>query len=308
MDEFAYINHYLTKIAVKDALRNDGYVLNENLVITKDIIVEKIHFLSTCTPCILAKKALRVNLSDIAAMGAHPYGYFLGLVLPKDVTPQWWREFTYSLQEEHKLFDIVLLGGDTTAHAGPIVLSITMFGIKNKAVITRAKAQPNDLVFVSGTIGDAFLGLMLYTKKLHHDSNKIRDFLQQRYDLPIPRLALGEKISTIASAGIDVSDGLLQDLMHICMQSGVGMEIYLQDVPISKPAQQMIMHNSLTVSDLLVGGDDYELAFTTDAKNASLLEKEEVTVIGRVVTGTEVILLDHNRQRVTFKKGFRHFT
>ncbi|GAT78478.1 thiamine-monophosphate kinase [Ehrlichia ruminantium] len=272
MKEFEYLQNYIYTLDNNSLIGDDAAIINcmENqLVVTKDILIEEIHFLKNCKPRILAKKALRSNLSDIAAMGAIPYAYCLGLVLPNDISNNWWQDFSNSLREEHKIFDIILLGGDTTSHKNnTIIISITAFGINHGNLLKRSGAKIGDFIYVSGTIGDAALGLLVYQNII----KKNYENLKNKYDIPQPRINLGIDINQIASSCIDISDGLS------------GGDDY-----------ELIFTANPKFSDLI--------------KEISKKNGVKITKIGKITEGNSVILYDHSNNIVTLdNKGFNHFT
>ncbi|AHX03623.1 thiamine-monophosphate kinase [Ehrlichia chaffeensis str. Heartland] len=314
MQEFEYIKNYIYKLDDDSLIGDDAATINctqNKLLVTKDILIEGVHFLKQCNPNILAKKALRSNLSDIAAMGAIPYGYCLGLVLPNNISQDWWKNFTDSLREEHEKFCIKLLGGDTTSHKqDEIIVSITAFGTSNGNILKRSGAKIGDFIYVSGNIGDAALGLLVYKKIINKNYYKLKN----KYDIPQPRINLGISINKIASSCIDISDGLIQDIEHICNSSQVGASIYLDKIPLSNEAKEIINNTPQYINYILSGGDDYELVFTINPKFSHLIQdiscknKVKISKIGEITLGNCVTLYDNNRNIITpTNKGFNHF-
>ncbi|WDM84968.1 thiamine-phosphate kinase [Ehrlichia sp. JZT12] len=314
MKEFDYIKNYIYRLDNNSLIGDDAAIINctkNQLLVTKDILIEGVHFLPNYNPSILAKKSIRVNLSDIAAMGAIPYGYCLGLVLPHDISQDWWKNFTNSLEEEHKKFNIKLLGGDTTSHKRNItIISITAFGTSNNNLLKRSGAKTGDFIYVSGNIGDAALGLLIYQKVINQNYYN----LTSKYDLPQPRINLGININKIASSCIDISDGLIQDIEHICHSSKVGASIYLDRIPLSNEAKKIINDIPEYIDYILAGGDDYELIFTINPKFSYLIKDisyrsgVKITKIGEITEGNSVTLYDNYGNIVTpNKKGFNHF-
>ncbi|KJV67776.1 thiamine-phosphate kinase [Anaplasma phagocytophilum] len=315
MDEFQCIEKYIRPLLRSGfASENDdaAHVSSptSSFIMTKDVLVENVHFLSHSDPFLLAKKALRVNLSDIASMGATPHSYLLGLSLPKFIDEEWWKSFCAGLQEDNSIFSIKLTGGDTTNNlADIIVISITALGIPPANILTRSNAKVGDYLYVSGTIGDAALGLLAYNKKLIGEFS----YLKQRYDLPQPRVMLGTSISNVASACIDVSDGLLQDIRLLCKLSGVGANLYAYEVPLSHEATAAIMQNHDLLENVLAGGDDYELAFTVPPKYCPEIEQIATSVkipvkkIGVITReqGIRVYDRDNNLMKIS-KEGYSH--
>lgn len=302
LSEFALIAELFAPLA-KDApgafgLLDDAAVLAPpegcDLVTTVDAIVEGVHFRPDDPPDTIAKKALRVNLSDLAAKGAEPAGYLLALVLPQSKDMDWLRSFVRGLEEDQKEFAVPLLGGDTTATPGPLTLSITAFGtVPRGQAIRRAGARPGDLVFVSGTIGDAGGGLAILTGEGTGD-----DSLVARYRLPSPRLALGRALRERASACLDVSDGLVADLGHVAEVSQVRIAVEAAAIPRSGALKALWGDSSEAIVRAATSGDDYELAFTAPPSARAAVQAAaagagvSVNEIGRVDAGRGIHLLD----------------
>ena len=300
MNEFEFIKQKLSKLSPKNALNNDAFIYRNNTVITKDIIIEGVHFLENTEAYYVAKKAIRVNLSDIAAMGASPYGYLLGLAI-NDTSERWLNNFIKGLEEDNNQFNIKLLGGDTTKHTGSNIISVTMLGIvENNQFLTRSGATPGDSVYVSGNIGDSAIGLISY------NDTRLQEFknLQEKYKLPNPQIDLGRKLIKTASSCIDISDGLIQDMKHICEESNVGLEISIDRLPFSKEVSKIIKLDQKYLSIALTGGDDYQLLFTSSKD----INYENVTKIGIVVHGNQLRIIDQKKTNVNLLKyGYQHF-
>ena len=248
------------------ALGNDGALLRPpdgaSLVITKDLMVAGVHYPEGEEPAVLARRLLRVNLSDLAAMGATATAYALGLALPADVGDAWVEAFAAGLARDQEAFGVALIGGDTVATEGPAVLSLTAFGtVAGEACLTRSGAGAGDDIYVSGTAGDATLGLRAVQGGLAALSPEDRTALAERFRLPEPRLALGAALVGLATCAIDVSDGLVADLGHLCAESGVAARVRADAVPLSGPARRALTAGEAGVADLVTGGDDYELLF-----------------------------------------------
>jgi thiamine-monophosphate kinase len=250
--------------------------LGEDIVVTTDAIVEGVHFLSDDPPHTIAKKALRVNLSDLAAKGATPAGFVLTLALRKvhetkidetKIDKTWLAAFAGGLGEDAGAFNCPLLGGDTVSTPGPLMVSITAFGrVAPSKMVRRSGARPGDHVVVTGTIGDAALGLDILTKgkvatALANDAAS-RDMLIGRYRVPQPRNVLAPAIRAHAHAAMDVSDGLAGDLAKLCAASGVSAMIDLKSVPLSRAASAALVTNVVGMADIVSGGDDYEILCT----------------------------------------------
>jgi thiamine-monophosphate kinase len=269
--EFEIIARHFKKLAGQGALglADDAAVLtppaNRQLVISADAMVQGVHFLPDDPPETIGRKLLRVNLSDLAAMGADPLGYLLTVSVPKHTPDAWFAGFAAGLAQDQSHFGMTLLGGDTTSTPGPISLSATVLGhVAPGAALTRAGARAGDGIFVTGTIGDGALGL----RALRGEIADPDGFLGNRYRLPQPRLGLA--LAGIANAAMDISDGLLQDLGHLCRASGLGAEIHAARVPLSPAAQAA---GPAWLPLCLTGGDDYELLLAVpDSAEAALVE------------------------------------
>ena len=210
-----------------------------------DAIVGGVHFFPEDAAHTVASKALRVNLSDLAAKGARPLGFLLSLALPKEVGEDWLEGFAQGLRGDAVLFGCPLFGGDTDRTPGPITISIAMFGsVPEGTMVRRAGAKPGDRVFVSGTIGDAALGVMVRNGKDWKLSEPQRQHLVSRYLLPQPRNALAEAVRTHASAAMDISDGLAGDFAKLCRASGRGADIDVARIPVSEAAKAVIAADS----------------------------------------------------------------
>jgi thiamine-monophosphate kinase len=284
----------------------------QELVVTVDAVVEGVHFLPDDPPDAIAKKALRVNLSDLAAKGAEPAGYLLALVLPNTKDMDWLGAFARGLQEDQAEFGIALLGGDTAATPGPLTISITAFGwVPGGTMIRREGAVPGDRVFVSGTLGDAGAGLAL----LKGEARTARsEWLVARYRLPQPRLALGRELRGLAGAALDVSDGLVADLGHIALASKVRIAIDAAALPRSQALRALWGEGNEAIVRAATAGDDYELAFAApEAKREAVQAAAEragvaVTEVGRVEAGQGVALLDPaGRALPVSRAGYSHF-
>ena len=289
------------------------------LVLKTDAIVGGVHFFAGDPADAVARKALRVNLSDLAAKGAKPAGFLLSLVIPRTIDDRWLTLFAHGLGADARKYGCPLFGGDTDRTPGPVTISIAAFGTLPKGtMVRRVGARKGDIVIVTGTIGDAALGL-----KLRHDARAARRWrldaamrrhLASRYLLPEPRNALAEALRRHASAAMDVSDGLMGDLGKLCRASGVGAEIEVARVPLSKAAKAALAADPALVESILTGGDDFEVVtaippgrltgFRAAAKRAGV----RITEIGRVVAGKGVRFRDAKSRTLTYAHAsFSHF-
>lgn len=269
--EFALIARHFRPLAGPGSLdlRDDAAVLapppGRELVLTADAMVAGVHFLPDDPPDLIGRKLLRVNLSDLAAKGATPIGYLMTVSTPKTTPDAWFAGFAAGLAQDQATYGCTLLGGDTTSTPGPISLSLTIIGhVAPGRAVHRFGAQAGDGIWVTGTIGDGALGLAVATGRLTDPTG----FLLDRYRLPQPRVGLA--ICGVASAGMDVSDGLVQDLGHICRASGVGAEIEADRVPLSAAARAA---GPDWLSTCLTGGDDYELLLAVPPAQEAALQR-----------------------------------
>jgi thiamine-monophosphate kinase len=321
LGEFERIRRYFAPLAGPGGLGlvDDAALLDcapgRRLVVTADAIVAGVHYLPDDPPELIARKLLRVNLSDLAAMGARPLHYVLTTALPAELGPEWLARFAEGLGEDQRRYGIDLLGGDSVGTRGPAVLSLTAIGeVATGREIRRNGAQAGDLVWVSGTIGDAFLGLDLL-RGAHPDlAPEHRDYLVRRFRLPEPRTELGPRLCGIARAMIDVSDGLLADLGHICETSRAAAIVELDLLPVSLAARAVVERDPSIRAQLAAAGDDYELLFAAPADAAeaiatlSLRLGLPVSKIGRIDVGTGVRLLNTDGHQIPLEAtGYRHF-
>jgi thiamine-monophosphate kinase len=286
-----------------------------DLVLTKDAIVEGVHFLPDDPLDTVARKLLRVNLSDLAAKGAEPFGYLLACHWsprcgwPERVT------FCDGLRVDQKAFGVALLGGDTVSTPGPASFSLTMLGwIPKGKTVGRAGARPGDLVFVTGAIGDGWLGLEAAQGRLSLDPERIAALIEH-YRTPMPRAEFAGVVRDMASASVDVSDGLIADLSHVAEASRVGVEIDLQSVPLSAAGQAWFdgrVDEQAALEKLVTGGDDYEIAFTAASRDEAAIRREaerrrlRLTKIGRVTEGQGVVARFGGKAVAFDGPGFTH--
>jgi thiamine-monophosphate kinase len=267
-----------------------------DLVLTADAIIGGVHFLADDPADAVARKALRVNLSDLAAKGAQPAGFLLSLALPGSIGEEWLAAFARGLGEDAERFGCPLLGGDTDRTSGPVMVSIAAFGtLPAGGMVTRSGAKPGDLVVVTGTIGDAALGLELRRDSASAErwrlTSAMRSHFAERYLVPQPRNALAEAVRIHATASIDVSDGLAGDLGKLCRASKLSADIEVARLPLSDAAHAALAAEPPLIETILAGGDDYEIvsaipadklkSFCAAANGAGV----PVTEIGRIVVG-----------------------
>jgi thiamine-monophosphate kinase len=272
-----------------------------DLVITKDAMVAGLHFLPDDPLDLVARKLLRVNLSDLAAKGAQPWGYFLSTAWPTEAA---WADkalFAQGLAQDGEAFDISLLGGDTVTTPGPLTLTATLLGWTPQGrAVRRAGARPGDLLAVSGAIGDGWLGLQAALGQI--DSPSLAD----RYRLPTPRVDLIPVLREHARAAADVSDGLLADAGHIATASGCGVRIDLDGIPLSPEARAWLGGEPAqadALAALASGGDDYQVvcALAPDAETP-----DGLTIIGRFVEGAGIVACFEGQEIATDRLGWTH--
>lgn len=321
LGEFERIARYFAPLAAPGALGlldDAAFVAGpdgEDYVVTADAVVEGVHFRPDDSPMQVAQKLLRVNLSDLAAKGARPVGYLLTTALPKERDEGWLAAFAEGLAADQARFGIGLLGGDSTSTRGPVVLSLTALGrVPAGRGILRGGARPGDLVFVSGTLGDAALGLQVLEGSITGLDAATQAYLGDRYRLPQPRLALGAGLVGLAHAMADISDGLLADLGHIADRSQVAATVEAERLPISAAARAAIAAAGQGLEAPLAGGDDYELVFAAAAELSDRLAAlagelgVAITAIGRIEAGSGVRLVDGKGAAMAVAAtGWRHF-
>jgi thiamine-monophosphate kinase len=280
-------------------LSDDAAVLDRvdgSLVVAADAMVAGVHFLPDDPSVTVGRKLLRVNLSDLAAMGARPLGYLMTTALPKGLDAAWLPGFVAGLAEDQREFGVALLGGDTVGIPGPMCLSLTILGtVAPGRALRRAGARPGDEVWVSGTLGDGAFGLRVLRDGWADDAS---GHLARRYRLPEPRLGLGEALAGVARAAMDVSDGLVQDLGHLARAAGCGAEVEAPALPLSPAGRALVEADPARIALALTGGDDYELLFAAAPGDAGAVQAAAtkagvpVTRIGRFVPGAGVLVRD----------------
>jgi thiamine-monophosphate kinase len=291
-----------------------------DLVLKTDAIVGGVHFFVDDPADKVAQKALRVNLSDLAAKGAKPEGFLLALALPKEIDRDWLKAFARGLGKDANAFGCPLFGGDTVRTPGPVTIAITAFGtLPPGTMVPRSGAKVDDRVMVTGTIGDAALGLVLRQDPAAAErwglSRREAAHLAERYLAPQPRNAIAEVLRQHASAAMDVSDGLVGDLSKLCAASGVSAEIGATQVPLSDAARHAVTAEPAMLERALTGGDDYEIVCTVSPKKLAAFKAAAaktgvpVVEIGVITKGkARPCFLDDRGKRMSFKQlSFSHF-
>lgn len=326
--EFEIIARYLAPLAADEpgalALLDDAAFFNPSsanaLVMTMDTLVAGIHFRAADNAADIAHKALAVNISDLAAKGAEPLVYLLSLALPGRPDPDWLEAFASGLRSAQEAFGCRLAGGDTVATTGPLTLTVTAIGEAGESgMIRRSTAMIGDCIYVTGSIGDAALGLALLQGRYDADSLKLDPAdevsLHHRYWRPEPRLAAIPVLRTYASAAMDISDGLVGDLTKLCEASGVGARCSVLAVPFAAAVQQALAADPSLLTALLTGGDDYEILATVPEDRSQTFEQQcadrglRVTSIGNVVDAGDGITFDgpDGRPLLFDAASFDHF-
>jgi thiamine-monophosphate kinase len=327
LGEFDIVARYFAPLATATGalgLRDDTAVLRppegQEIVLSCDTIVEGVHFLKDDPPDSIAHKALAVNLSDLAAKGARPYVYLLALSLPSEPTSSWLEAFASGLRGLQERAGIVLVGGDTTRSPGPLSLTVTVLGLVPQGhAVLRLGAKASDRLYVSGTIGDAYLGLRLLQDpalaRTLGFSEEDTEFVIDRYRRPRARNDLALLVRNFAQAAIDVSDGLVGDIEKLCSVSHVGALIEASCVPLSPAARKAVELQPELLEALLTAGDDYEIVAAVPETSANYFEAEalgkrlSVTLIGRIEgsSGEARVLGPDGNALKLGRKGFAHF-
>jgi thiamine-monophosphate kinase len=320
LDEFAIIQRLFAPLAAGHqgalGLTDDAALIDgpggTQWVVTADALVAGVHFLPDDPADLIARKLVRVNISDLAAKGATPMAVLLAVCFPSDVTEEWLERFAAGLKADCETFGVGLIGGDTVATPGPLTLAMTALGqVATGSAILRSNARSGHDIWVSGTIGDAVLGLAVAKGDDPPGLDAAaRSFLLGRYRLPEPRAGLGRALVGLAKAGMDISDGLIGDLAHMCRASDVGAVVEAGKVPLSGAARRC----GSAIAALLTGGDDYELLFTAEPGDAASIAAKGgefgvgVTRIGRITDEKGVKVVDESGKPVALGPlGYRHF-
>lgn len=316
MNEFDLIRRYFAPLATSpgaDNLRDDVAEISPGLIATKDAIVEGVHFLSSDPLETVAQKLVRVNVSDIIAKGGKPDAALLALVWPKSRPHEQLQDFARGLGKDLARWGAHLAGGDTTATDGPLTLTLTLTGrVGPRGPVRRSGAQTGDDIWVTGAIGDGWLGLQAATGALGPLTAEAQNLLVSKYRVPEPpRLSFADLIAQYATASIDVSDGLVADAGHIAEASSARLVLNAADIPLSAVAAHYVANAKADLRALLTGGDDYQTLFTApvSAREAITASKENVTRIGGTEPGEGVAVLDPSGAEMDFAgaSGWTHF-
>ena len=289
-----------------------------DLVLKTDGVIAGVHFFPDDPAETIGRKALRMNLSDLAAKGAAPRGFLLALAVPGGIGEAWLTAFAAGLGEDARFYGCPLLGGDTDKTPGPISVSIAAFGtVPHGRMVRRSTAKVGDSILVSGTVGDAALGL-----KVRRDpgsaqrwrlSEREADHLKRRYLLPEPRNTLAEVVLRHASAAMDISDGLAGDLAKLCRASGVAADVDVTSVPLSAAARGVVAAEPALIETVLTGGDDYEILLTLSPERVNSFRSDAaaagvaVTEIGAVRAGEGAHLIGDGKALTFARPSYSHF-
>lgn len=308
MNEFDIIEKYFTPLS-KDGLKDDTAIISipsgHELVVSSDTLNAGTHFMPDAAPADIAHKALRSNLSDLAASGADPLSYQLNIAFPQKPSEKWLEAFTGALAADQKHFGIFCSGGDTTSIKGPLSISITALGlVPTRSAVRRDGAKPGDVIILTGPVGDALAGLKILRGEIRTEND---DYFIRKYYRPTPRLDLTVSMRAYAHAAIDISDGLIADLGHICKSSAMAAVVELDKIAFSSPAQKLLETGAVIPADFLTGGDDYELLLAVSSSHAAHFPNTQI--IGHFVAGVPgVRLLDISGKPIPLShKGWSHF-
>jgi thiamine-monophosphate kinase len=319
------IERYFKPLATTEnafGLGDDAAVLTPpagcDLILTTDGVIAGVHFLPGDPPQSIARKALRMNLSDLAAKGATPVGFLLSIALPANTPESWIAGFAEGLDQDINHYGCPLLGGDTDHTPGPLSISIAAFGtVPHGAMVRRATAKLGDIIAVTGTIGDAALGVLIHRDvdlaKRWRLSSAAKEHLKERYLLPQPRNVLAEALRAHASAAMDVSDGLAGDVAKLCRASALAAEIDVAAVPLSDAARAALAADPKLIEKILTGGDDYEIVLTLPEAKFGVLRAATANAdvplakIGRVTSGQGVRLLRDGKALAFARPSYSHF-
>jgi thiamine-monophosphate kinase len=318
MNEFDLIAQYFLPLTQGRPeamnLRDDAALLSVpqgmQMVISTDTMNQGTHFTTDAAPANIAHKSLRAALSDLAAMGAEPLCYQLAIAFPQKPDPAWMAEFTAALLEDQQAFGVFCSGGDTTGIQGGVLsISITVIGlVPNDKAVKRSGAQDGDALILSGPLGDAFIGLQILRRDLHSDDDA---YFTRAYFRPQPRFDLVPAMRVHAHAAIDISDGLIADLGHICAASNLGATIHLDHIRYSEAAQKLIEKGGFDYKNLLSAGDDYELLLAVPENAVAEIMKHHPSAmqIGTFSSRHKgVVMIDSQGHSVPFEdSGWSHF-
>ena len=311
------IDRYLNKLSFNKIetfnFKNDAAYLKipkkKQLVVTNDTIVESVDFYRNDPPESIANKIVTYNLSDISSMGSSPYAYTLSLSIPKNINHLWLRKFTNKLLSLQKKYNFFLIGGDLS-QSKKIIISSNFFGYVSKGkILKRTGAKINDDIWITGNIGESAIGLKVRQKKIKIN-NFDKNYFLKKYLYPI-HFSLGDKLVNYASSAIDVSDGFYGDLLKLMNDKNYGFSLMIDLIPFSNKAKKLMKNRKININTLLSSGDDYELIFTANPKNSSIIKRIskknnlKITKVGKIIRKNGIYL--DNKKLKIINKSFEHF-
>ncbi|MFP6779892.1 MAG: thiamine-phosphate kinase [Alphaproteobacteria bacterium] len=314
-NEFNFIKSKLKPLSFNNkearGLSDDCATFNNlnDLVISVDSSVEGVHLPIGTDIGIQSRRAILRALSDLATFGSSPVCIFAAMTLPKSFQEPDFDRIAEGYRKALIEYDIFLAGGDITSHDGLPIFSITVLGDNGNIGLGRNKAREGDLIVVSGSIGDSFIGLNLLINDDLQTNSLVDNNLVNKFLIPNPQIELGKNIKMFATSIIDISDGLISEIKHLCENSKVGADINIIDIPISLDAKKYIDSNIFNYTDLITGGDDYELLYTIDPKDEKLID-ENSSIIGKIVSGNKINLYSKDKNLIDVNKiilGYKHF-
>jgi len=317
-EEQKIIQKYFLPIAKNSEslqLLNDAAFINkkQNMVISSDMMIEDVHFNRLDDPFCLAQKLLRVNLSDIAAMGAKPYGYMLNLSIPKLNHNLWLKKFCRGLAKDTEKFNLKLFGGDLGSSKN-IFMSVTILGLVSQKFHKKMMAHEGSEIFISGTLGDAGIGLQIKKGKFSKLDKSVKNFFLSKLNTPVPQLKLGKSLVGIADFCKDISDGFLKEIKFVSEISNLQANILLSEVPLSghlKNIYENVRDKKKFWEYILCSGEDYQLIFSVSPEKKKLLKKNKIKnikSIGFFQKGSGLVIYDENKKIIKFQNdGFSHF-
>ena len=314
-EEFSFIEQKLEPLtfgnpAARELKDDCSFFSNiNNLVISVDNSIEGIHVPLGTDVKVQARRAVLRALSDIATFGANPLCIFSSICIPHDYKTNFFDKIAIGFKEALIEYDMFLAGGDITLYEGPLSFSITVLGSDGIKNMGRNGAKKGDLVVLSGNIGSSFIGLKLLKNEISKKQVNDFTFLINKFLVPFPRISLGKNISHFSTSIIDISDGLMSDLNHICLQSKLGAKINLDNIPILEDAKKLIDAKIITLKDLITAGDDYELLYTIDPKDSINIDEGSV-IIGEMHEDNDYKVVNISNEIIISDKdlkGYKHF-
>ena len=312
------INNYLKKLNFNRPetfnFNNDAAFLNsyknKKIIVTNDTILESVDFFKEDPPESIANKIITCNLSDISSMGSLQFAYTLSLGLPNYTKDSWLRKFTNKLLSLQKKYNFFLLGGDLS-QSNKVIISSNFFGyVEKDKILKRTGSKINDDIWVTGNIGESLVGLKIKQKKIKINNLEKKYFLN-KYLFPV-HCPLGYKIRNYVTSSIDISDGFYGDLSKLINYENFGASLNIEDIPLSRQTKHLIKNRKITLDSLLSSGDDYELIFTANSKNSSIIKRIskknniKITNVGKIIS-KKGIYLDNKKIKIT-NKSFEHFS